>query len=155
MINIYTKINNMEFKLRDFFLNEELLKEEGELNYNATIGGESFKVVVDVNKNPTKKGIKVKFFPVNENGEVLTNLTPEEVDTLQSSISTAVSKKFVDYGLEFDRDTDAPDKMAANFQIPLDSVFTFIKDKVLGGSMGDEGEAKAQPTSSDNEETPA
>jgi len=66
----------MEFKLRDFFLTEELLKEEGELNYNATIGGESFKVVVDVNKNPTKKGIKVKFFPVNENGEVLTNLTP-------------------------------------------------------------------------------
>jgi hypothetical protein len=146
-------MNNMEFKLRDFFLNEEFLKEEGELNYNATIGGESFKVVVDVNKNPTKKGIKVKFFPVNENGEVLTNLTPEEVDTLQSSISTAVSKKFVDYGLEFDRDTDAPDKMAANFQIPLDSVFTFIKDKVLGGSM--EGDGEAQPTSSDNEETPA
>lgn len=141
----------MEFKLRDFFLTEELLKEEGELNYNATIGGENFKVVVDVNKNPTKKGIKVKFFPVNENGEVLTNLTPEEVDTLQSSIATAVTKKFVDYGLEFDRDTDAPDKMAANFQIPLDSVFTFIKDKVLGG----EGEAKAQPTSSDDEETPA
>jgi len=45
--------------------------------------------------------------------------------------------------------------MAANFQIPLDSVFTFIKDRVLGGSMGDEGEAEAQPTSSDNEETPA
>jgi len=41
--------------------------------------------------------------------------------------------------------------MAANFQIPLDSVFTFIKDKVLGGSM----EGEAQPTSSDNEETPA
>ena len=145
----------MEYKLRDFFLSEEFLKEEGELNYNATIGGESFKVVVDVNKNPTKKGIKVKFFPVNENGEVLTNLTPEEVDTLQSSISTAVSKKFVDYGLEFDRDTDAPDKMADNFQIPLDSVFTFIKDKVLGGSLEVEGEAEAQPTSSDNEETPA
>jgi hypothetical protein len=93
----------------------------------------SDKIVVDVNKNPTKKGIKVKFFPVNENGEVLTNLTPEEVDTLQSSISTAVSKKFVNYGLEFDRDTDAPDKMAANFQIPLDSIFSFIRDKVLGG----------------------
>jgi hypothetical protein len=138
----------MEFKLRDFFLNEEFLREEGELNYNATISGESFKVVVDVNKNPTKKGIKVKFFPVNENGEVLTNLTPEEIDTLQSSISTAVSKKFVDYGLEFDRDTDAPDKMAANFQIPLDSVFTFIKDKVLGG-----GEEENETPAETEEET--
>lgn len=133
----------MEYKLRDFFLNEELLREEGELNYNANIGGENFKVVVDVNKNPTKKGIKVKFFPVNENGEVLTNLSPEEVDTLQSSISTAVSKKFVNFGLEFDRDTDAPDKMAANFQIPLDSIFSFIKDKVLGDG-GEESEAPAE-----------
>lgn len=124
----------MAIKFKDFFINEELLQEEGELNYNATYGGENFKVVVDVNKNPTKKGIKVKFFPVNETGQVLTNLSPEEVDTLQNSIATTISKKFNEYGLEFDRDTDAPDKSAANFQIPLDSVFTFIRDKILGGS---------------------
>jgi hypothetical protein len=138
----------MEFKLRDFFLNEELLREEGELNYEATYGGEKFRVVVDVNKNPTKKGIKVKFFPVNEQGMVLTNLTPEEIDTLQNSIATTVSKKFNEYGLEFDRDTDAPDKQAANFQIPLDSVFTFIRDKVLGGGEG----APAGETEVPNEE---
>ena len=138
----------MEFKLRDFFLSEELLREEGELNYEATYGGEKFRVVVDVNKNPTKKGIKVKFFPVNEQGMVLTNLTPEEIDTLQNSIATTVSKKFNEYGLEFDRDTDAPDKQAANFQIPLDSVFTFIRDKVLGGGEG----APAGETEVPNEE---
>jgi hypothetical protein len=138
----------MEFKLRDFFLSEELLREEGELNYEATFGGEKFRVVVDVNKNPTKKGIKVKFFPVNEQGMVLNNLTPEEIDTLQNSIATTVSKKFNEYGLEFDRDTDAPDKQAANFQIPLDSVFTFIRDKVLGGGEG----APAEETEVPNEE---
>jgi hypothetical protein len=138
----------MEFKLRDFFLSEELLREEGELNYEATFGGEKFRVVVDVNKNPTKKGIKVKFFPVNEQGMVLNNLTPEEIDTLQNSIATTVSKKFNEYGLEFDRDTDAPDKQAANFQIPLDSVFTFIRDKVLGGGEG----ASAEETEVPNEE---
>ena len=138
----------MEFKLRDFFLSEELLKEEGELNYEATLGGERFRVVVDVNKNPTKKGIKVKFFPVNEQGMVLNNLTPEEIDTLQNSIATTVSKKFNEYGLEFDRDTDAPDKQAANFQILLDSVFTFIRDKVLGGGE----EAPAGETEVPNEE---
>ena len=138
----------MEYKLRDFFLSEELLREEGELNYEATYGGEKFRVVVDVNKNPTKKGIKVKFFPVNEQGMVLTNLTPEEIQTLQNSIATTVSKKFNEYGLEFDRDTDAPDKQAANFQIPLDSVFTFIRDKVLGGGE----EAPAEETEVPNEE---
>jgi hypothetical protein len=140
----------MEFKLRDFFLNEELLREEGELNYEATYGGEKFRVVVDVNKNPTKKGIKVKFFPVNEQGMVLTNLTPEEIDTLQNSIATTVSKKFNEYGLEFDRDTDAPDKQAANFQIPLDSVFTFIRDKVLGGGEGASTEETEVPNEEEN-----
>jgi hypothetical protein len=79
---------------------------------------------------------------------VLNNLTPEEIDTLQNSIATTVSKKFNEYGLEFDRDTDAPDKQAANFQIPLDSVFTFIRDKVLGGG----GEAPAEETEVPNEE---
>jgi hypothetical protein len=138
----------MEFKLRDFFLSEELLSEEGELNYEATYGGEKFRVVVDVNKNPTKKGIKVKFFPVNEQGMVLNNLTPEEIDTLQNSIATTISSKFNEYGLEFDRDTDAPDKQAANFQIPLDSIFTFIRDKVLGGGE----EAPAEETEVPNEE---
>lgn len=124
----------MEFKLKDFFINEDLLKEEGELNYNATLGGERFKVVVDVNKNPSKKGIKIKFFPVNEDGMVLTDLTPEELQTLQNSLATTISKKFNEYGLEFDRDTDAPDKQAANFQIPLDSIFTFIRERVLGST---------------------
>jgi hypothetical protein len=138
----------MEFKLRDFFLSEELLREEGELNYEATYGGEKFRVVVDVNKNPTKKGIKVKFYPVNEQGMVLNNLTPEEIQTLQNSIATTISKKFNQYGLEFDRDTDAPDKQAANFQIPLDSVFTFIRDKVLGGGE----EASSEETEVPNEE---
>jgi len=128
----------MKFKLQDFFLSEELLREEGELNYEATLGGEKFRVVVDVNKNPTKKGIKVKFFPVNEQGMVLNNLTPEEIQTLQNSIATAVTSKFTEYGLEFDRDTDAPDRQAANFQIPLDSVFTFIRDSILGGSEGEQ-----------------
>lgn len=124
----------MKLKFKDFFINEDLLKEEGELNYNATLGGERFKVVVDVNKNPSKKGIKVKFFPVNEDGMVLTDLTPEELQTLQNSLATTISKKFNEYGLEFDRDTDAPDKQAANFQIPLDSIFTFIRERVLGST---------------------
>ena len=133
----------MDIKFKDFFINEELLQEEGELNYNATLGGENFKVVVDVNKNPTKKGIKVKFYPANDQGMALANLTPEELDTLQNSIATSVSKKFNDYGLEFDRDTDAPDKNAANFQIPLDSIFTFIRTKVLGGGKEEAPEAEA------------
>ena len=139
----------MNYKLKDFFLTEDLLKEEGELNYNATFNGERFKVVVDVNKNPSKKGIKVKFFPVNEDGMVISNLTPEELQTLQNSLATNISKKFNEYNLEFDRDTDAPDKQAANFQIPLDSIFTFIREKVLG-STPENTTAKEVPSDEKN-----
>ena len=97
----------MAIKFKDFFINEELLQEEGELNYNASLGGETFKVVVDVNKNPTKKGIKVKFFPTNADGMVLQNLTPEEVDTMTNSIATSVSKKFNECHLDFVSVTDS------------------------------------------------
>lgn len=139
----------LNYKLKEFFLAEEMLNEEGELNYNATFNGERFKVVVDVNKNPSKKGIKVKFFPVNEDGMVISNLTPEELQTLQNSLATTISKKFNEYNLEFDRDTDAPDKQAANFQIPLDSVFTFIRDKVLGSTPEDSA-AEEVPSDEEN-----
>jgi hypothetical protein len=141
----------MSIKFKDFFINEELLQEEGELNYNASLEGETFKVVVDVNKNPSKKGIKVKFFPTNGDGMVLQDLTPEEVDTMTNSIATSISKKFNEFGLEFDRDTDAPDKMAANFQIPLDSIFTFIRTKVLGGD-GEKPSAPEEETQPTNDE---
>jgi len=135
----------MKFQLKDFFT-EVLLKEEGELNYNANFGGEKFNVVVDVNKNPTKKGIKIKFYPTNEQGQMVSNLTDEELKSLQNSLATEVSPLFSKYGLELDRDTDAPQKDAINFQIPLDSVFSFIKNTVLGG------EGETSPTDSSEEE---
>jgi hypothetical protein len=135
----------MKFQLKDFFT-EVLLKEEGELNYNANFGGEKFNVVVDVNKNPTKKGIKIKFYPTNEQGQIISNLTDEELKSLQNSLATEISPLFSKYGLELDRDTDAPQKDAINFQIPLDSVFSFIKNTVLGS------EGEASPTDSSSEE---
>lgn len=132
----------MKFQLQDFFT-EVLLKEEGELNYNADFGGEKFKVIVDVNKNPSKKGIKIKFYPINEQGGVITNLTDEELKSLQNSLATDISPLFSKYGLELDRDTDAPQKDAINFQIPLDSIFSFIKNTVLG--EGEETPNDSQP----------
>ena len=80
---------------------------------------------------------------------VISNLTPEELQTLQNSLATTISKKFNEYNLEFDRDTDAPDKQAANFQIPLDSIFTFIREKVLGNASKD-STTKEVPSDEEN-----
>jgi hypothetical protein len=140
----------MKFQLKDFFT-EVLLKEDGELNYNANFGGEKFKVIVDVNKNPSKKGIKIKFYPVNEQGQIISNLTDEELKSLQNSLATEISPLFSKYGLELDRDTDAPQKDAINFQIPLDSIFNFIKTIVL--NSGEESNQETpEETVIDNEE---
>jgi hypothetical protein len=80
---------------------------------------------------------------------VISNLTPEELQTLQNSLATTISKRFNEYNLEFDRDTDAPDKQAANFQIPLDSIFTFIREKVLH-STPEENTEEEVPTDEEN-----
>ena len=42
--------------------------QQGTVKYTTTIDGRKYKVSFDVNKNPTKKGIKVKFFPLDDSG---------------------------------------------------------------------------------------
>ena len=121
----------MNYKLKDFFLTEDLLKEEGELNYNATFNGEKFKVVVDVNKNPTKKGIKVKFFPLDDSGIEIPNPSPEQLAQLQNDVATKLAPKFNDFRLEFDEDEDAPEKNVAAFQVPLSSFVSFVANVVF------------------------
>ena len=43
-------------------LHEDGDDQQGMLKYTTNIDGRRYKVSFDVNKNPTKKGIKVKFF---------------------------------------------------------------------------------------------
>ena len=112
-------------------LKQLMLEGEGELNYKATLNGETFQITVDVGKNPTKKGIKLEFIPTNPKGDFIHNLTPEEIDTLQNSLITSLGPKFAKYKLEISRDTDAPEKQSVNLWIPLDSLFIFIKEMVL------------------------
>jgi hypothetical protein len=82
------------------------------------------------NRNETKKGIKIKFFPL-ENGQPKEFITPEELDKISNDIATQLSPKFVKYKLELDRDGDAPEKNAAAFMVPLDSFVAFLQAFVL------------------------
>ena len=91
---------------------------------------QQFKVKFDVNRNETKKGIKIKFFPL-ENGQPKEFITPEELDKISNDIATQLSPKFVKYKLELDRDEDAPEKNAAAFMVPLDSFVAFLQAFVL------------------------
>ena len=136
------------FKLKDFYLNEDFTKDinvddsskfydpvnendEGILTYNTTIDGRKYKVNFDVNKNPTKKGIKVKFFPLDDAGDEVENPSPEQLAQLQNDVATRLAPKFNEFKLEFDEDEDAPEKNVAAFQVPLSSFVSFIANVVF------------------------
>jgi hypothetical protein len=136
------------FKLKDFYLNEDITKDinvddsskfydpvnendEGILKYNTTIDGRKYKVSFDVNKNPTKKGIKVKFFPLDDAGNEIENPSPEQLAQLQNDVATRLAPKFNEFKLEFDEDEDAPEKNVAAFQVPLSSFVSFIANVVF------------------------
>ena len=136
------------FKLKDFYLNEDFTKDinvddsskfydpvnendEGILKYNTTIDGRKYKVSFDVNKNPTKKGIKVKFFPLDNTGDEVENPSPEQLAQLQNDVATRLAPKFNEFKLEFDEDEDAPEKNVAAFLVPLSSFVSFIANVVF------------------------
>ena len=140
-----------KFDLKDFFVNEDYTKDinvtndtsmydplnedgenqDGTLKYNTNIDGRKYKVSFDVNKNPTKKGIKVKFFPLNDQGVEIPNPTEEQLAQLQNDVAVRLAPKFNDYRLEFDEDEDAPEKNVAAFQVPLSSFVSFVANVVF------------------------
>ena len=140
-----------KFDLKDFFVNEDYTKDinvtndtsmydplnedgenqDGTLKYNTDIDGRKYKVSFDVNKNPTKKGIKVKFFPLNDQGVEIPNPTEEQLAQLQNDVAVRLAPKFNDYRLEFDEDEDAPEKNVAAFQVPLSSFVSFVANVVF------------------------
>ncbi|MDB4617177.1 hypothetical protein OAE25_00765 [Verrucomicrobiales bacterium] len=112
-------------------LYEDGADQEGTLKYTTTIDGRRYKVSFDVNKNPTKKGIKVKFFPLDDSGKEIESPSPEQLAQLQNDVATKLAPKFNDFRLEFDEDEDAPEKNVAAFQVPLSSFVSFVANVVF------------------------
>ena len=94
-------------------------------------GDSDFTIKVDVNRNPTKKGIKVKFFPLDESGVEIPNPSEEQLAQLQNDVATRLAPKFNEFKLEFDEDEDAPEKNVAAFQVPLSSFVSFVANVVF------------------------
>ena len=112
-------------------LNEDGENQDGTLKYTTNIDGRKYKITFDVNKNPTKKGIKVKFFPLDESGTEVPNPSEEQLAQLQNDVATRLAPKFNEFKLEFDEDEDAPEKNVAAFQVPLSSFVSFVANVVF------------------------
>lgn len=96
--------------------------------YTATLEGESFGVIFDVNVNETKRGIKMRFVPQNQDVDV------RRLSDIANKIAVILQSKFANYGIQIDRDTQVQNPMIIGFTIPLISVSDFIMNKVIQGA---------------------
>lgn len=84
------------------------------------------KLKVDVNHNPTKKGIKVQFIlPDTIEGDAKASVTQK----LQSKLNQGLSQ----YNLTVSQDTDVPYSNVIGFLIPIADFRLFIKNALKGG----------------------
>ena len=84
------------------------------------------KLRVDVNHNPTKKGIKVQFvMPETLEGDAKAEMTQK----LQAKLNQGLSQ----YGLTVSQDTDVPYANVIGFLIPIADVKLMIKKAITGG----------------------
>jgi hypothetical protein len=85
------------------------------------------KLRVDVNKNDTKKGIKVQFvLPQSLEGDAKAQATQK----LQTKLNQGLSQ----YNLTVSQDTDVPYNNVIGFLIPIADIKLFIKNAISGGA---------------------
>ena len=94
------------------------------------------KLRVDVNHNPTKKGIKVQFvLPNTLEGDEKASVTQK----LQSKLNAGLSQ----YNLTVSQDTDVPYNNVIGFLVPIADIKLLIKNAISGNNA-----APAAPASS-------
>ena len=130
-------MKNTKLSLRDLIeskvdtIKEDEYDQRAGYEYKIRIGDNKYKLVYGVNKNPTKIGIKVKFFPLDSNGNEILNPSDELLAQMQNDISTKLSPKFNEYRFEFDEDEGAPEENVVAFQIPLSSIISFFASTIF------------------------
>ena len=130
-------MKNTKLSLQDLIeskvdtLKEDEFDQRAGYEYKIKIGDNRYKLVYGVIKNPTKIGIKVKFFPLDGNGNEILNPSDELLAQMQNDISTRLSPKFNEYRLEFDEDEGAPEENVVAFQVPLSSIISFFATTIF------------------------
>ena len=95
------------------------------------------KMVLDVNKNPTKKGIKVQFIVPQGTDEA-------KKEEINQKLKTKLNKGLADMGLSVDTDLDVPYQNVVGFLIRLESFKLFIKN--ILNPKSDDQTTNTEPT---------
>jgi len=151
-------MNSKQLKqlIKEQFTKALLEKQKGAQKTDISLEGEPYKLVLDVNRNPTKKGIKVQFQPleIEDTGEigVDTDLTSTQQRDLQIKILRQLNDGLRKYDLEADIDPDVPYKNVIGYYIHLQYFDKIIRDALKGGSDGTPEEDTEQDKGGDEEE---
>ena len=117
-----TELHNMVYETLDGLLQEAELK----------TGDNDFTIKVDVNKNPTKKGIKIQLLP--KGNTVLVD--PDEKIDVNEKVQSAMNAKLRKYDLQVNIDpdikqaTDNPNVLG--YYIPLSQIKNLILKALKG-----------------------
>lgn len=98
--------------------------------FNVTIAGHSLVLKFDVNKNPTKMGVKLQFVLSSS------DMDPKEKQELATKISTVLQKKLGEANIMVDYDTQTPYKNVIGYVVPIHSLATLIVKLIKGESTG-------------------
>lgn len=114
-------------------------RQKGAAKSKIILDGEPYKLVLDVNRNPTKKGIKIQFQPqeIAPDGDIE---TAKMDDTIEKDLQIELLRQLNDglrkYDLEADIDPDVPYANVIGFYIHLQYFDKIIRDALKDGSDG-------------------
>ena len=116
-----------------------LIREELNEETNVTADNTTFIMLMGVNKNPTKLGLKIQFTP---KGNALDNETKAKLRTLlQSKLNDGLRE----YKLQVSIDTDVPNPNVIGFMIDLASIKDMVVRSIGGSEQAPEPEVPSEP----------
>ena len=116
-----------------------LIREELSEETNVTADNTTFIMLMGVNKNPTKLGLKIQFTP---KGNALDNETKAKLRTLlQSKLNDGLRE----HKLQVSIDTDVPNPNVIGFMIDLASIKDMVVRSIGGSKSAPEPEVPSEP----------
>lgn len=115
-------------------LHQMLLEELNNVISEAELatGDNKFKIKVDVNKNPTKKGIKIQLIPI---GDTKLDI-PDERISVNQMVQSTMNSKLAPYNLQVNIDPDirqaTDDPNVLGYYIPLSQIRNLILKALKG-----------------------
>lgn len=102
-----------------------MLEGEGqnESKFQSTIDGETF----EINFSMGKDGINLELIPTNPEGNMILNLSEDELRQMQGTLKNSLTTKFSRYRIKMNDGDSNVNAKSLKFSIPTNSLVEFLK----------------------------